>query len=173
MLHDSAMSPDKKARASKTPKKRAQDLPIKTRPAADDVYDIVYFVRTDGSQPGRNFVNALPASPRAKMKVCLVAVAEAPPTKFAGGGYWEAMHGDMSGWFEVRIDAGQPGGAGTLHHRLFCRLDNEAQGRDRPLLVAITGMSKPYRTTFTDDDYAEVRALGDEYFSCNPRSIAD
>ena len=32
------------------------------------------------------------------MAAVLIAVAGAPPKKFAGGGYWEAMHGDMTGW---------------------------------------------------------------------------
>jgi hypothetical protein len=36
---------------------------------------------------------------RAKFAAIVVAVATAPPFRFAGGGYWEAMHGDMTGWF--------------------------------------------------------------------------
>jgi hypothetical protein len=32
------------------------------------------------------------------MRAALVAVAAAPPKRFAGGGYWEAMKGDMTGW---------------------------------------------------------------------------
>jgi len=26
----------------------------------------------------------------------------APPPRFSGGGKWEAMHGDMAGYYEVR-----------------------------------------------------------------------
>lgn len=70
------------------------------------------------------------------------------------------MHGEMTGWFEVRIDTALAGGAGKIHHRLFCRLDYEAEGRERPLLVAITGMSKAHRTTFTASDYAGSRTGG-------------
>lgn len=45
----------------------------------------------------------------------LEAVAEAPPNAFAGGGYWEAMHDSITGYYEVRVD-----GRDRRHHRLFC-----------------------------------------------------
>lgn len=168
--HDQTMSPDKRSRRNaKT--KASKPVIVRTKPSADDAHDLAYFVREDGSSPAREFVNGLPSSPRVQMRACLTAVAGAPPKRFAGGGYWEAMHGEMTGWFEVRIDTALAGGAGTIHHRLFCRLDYEAEGRDRPLLVAITGMSKPFKTTFSDSDYEKVRAMGEEYFAKNPRSI--
>lgn len=168
--HDQAMSPDKRAR-QRAKQKAVAPPEVKTQPSSDDAHDVVYFTLADGTSPAREFVNGLPKTPRAQMRACLAAVAAAPPKRFAGGGYWEAMHGDMTGWFEVRIDTVLGGGAGTVHHRLFCRLDYEAEGRERPLLVAVTGMSKPFKTTFTDSDYAKVRAMGDEYFAINPRSI--
>jgi hypothetical protein len=96
----------------------------------------------------------------------LVAVAAAPPKRFAGGGYWEAMKGDMSGWFEVRVD-----GPNRHHYRLFCQLDYEAKNGPKPLLVVIAGLDKPFRTELSPADYAKVRALGAEYFARNPRSI--
>ena len=164
------MSPDKRAR-QRAQQKAVVPPEVKTQPSSDDAHDIVYFTLADGTSPARTFVNGLPKAVRARMRTYLIAVAAAPPKRFAGGGYWEAMHGEMSGWFEVRIDTALEGGAGTIHHRLFCRLDYEAEGRDRPLLVAITGMSKPFKTTFTASDYAKVRELGDEYFANNPRSV--
>ena len=36
---------------------------------------------------------------RADLAAILKAVADAPPMKFAGGGQWEAMHGDMAGFY--------------------------------------------------------------------------
>lgn len=161
------MSPDKRSRRSRTPRSR-DILPAQSRPSSDDPHRIVYFRRSDGSgsSPGREFLRGLPPKVRATMNACVIAVAKAPPKRFAGGGYWEAMHGEMTGWFEVRVD-----GPGRVHHRLFCRLDYEAEDSDQPLLVIITGMSKPFRTTFSDKDYAVVRALGGEYFAKNPRSI--
>ena len=101
------------------------------------------------------------------MRAVLVAVATAPPKKFSGGGYWEAMKGEMSGWFEVRAD-----GPKRHHYRLFCLLDYDAKGHDKPLLVVIDGRDKPFRTVLSDDDYAAVRALGEEYKARNPRSLA-
>jgi hypothetical protein len=52
------------------------------------------------------------------MQSILTHVAAAPPKRFSGGGYWEAMHGEMTGWFEVRVDGPQ-----RRHYRLFCLLD--------------------------------------------------
>ena len=101
------------------------------------------------------------------MRAVLVAVAAAPPKRYSGGGYWEAMKVDMTGWFEVRVD-----GPKRHHYRLFCRLDYEAEDATKPLLVVITGLDKPCRTELSDSDYAGVRQLGDEYLSRNPRSIA-
>jgi hypothetical protein len=98
------------------------------------------------------------------MNTVLIQVAAAPPKRFAGGGYWEAMHGTMTGWFEVRK-------TGRHHYRLFCRLDYEAAGQDKPLLVVIDGRDKPSGTTISPAEYDAIRALGDEYFSRNPRSL--
>jgi len=145
---------------------------VRTSPSPDDPHEIVYFRRhkSDDSAelcPARDFLGACPTGVRAKFRAVLVAVATAPPKRFAGGGYWEAMKGDMAGWFEVRVD-----GPRRHHYRLFCLLDYEAKGRDKPLLVVVTGLDKPFRTEFSAGDYAAVRALGDEYRNRNPRSIA-
>jgi hypothetical protein len=145
---------------------------IPSGPNRDDAHDIVYFRRhrdDDPSQaiPGREFLRACPPGVRAKFAAVLVAVAAAPPHRFAGGGYWEAMHGDMAGWFEVRVD-----GPKRRHYRLYCLIDLAAIGQSKPLLVVVTGLDKPFRTTLTDRDYAQVRELGDEYYARNPRSLA-
>jgi hypothetical protein len=91
-------------------------------------------------------------------------VVDAGPREILVAG--DAMKGDMSGWFEVRAD-----GPNRHHYRLFCRLDYEAMNRPKPLLVVIAGLDKPFRTELAPADYANVRALGAEYFGRNPRSI--
>lgn len=73
----------------------------------------------------------------------------------------------MSGWFEIRID-----GPKRHHYRLFCLLDYEAKGPERPLLVVVDGRDKPFRTTLGDADYEAVRSMGEEYLSRNPRSVS-
>lgn len=73
----------------------------------------------------------------------------------------------MTGWFELRVD-----GPNRHHYRLFCLLDYEAMRQPKPLLVIVTGLGKPFKTSFTGRDYAEVRMLGQEYLSRNPRSLA-
>lgn len=146
-------------------------MSVRTGPSPDDEHDIVYFRRhrvDDPAEmaPGRNFLRTCPPSVRAKFSAILIAVATAPPKRFSGGGYWEAMHGDMTGWFEVRVD-----GPRRHHYRLYCLLDYDAAERAKPMLVVITGLDKPFRTTLSEADYKDVRELGIEYRSRNPRSL--
>jgi hypothetical protein len=123
------------------------DVP-RLRAERDDAHDVVYFRRHVDDDPGqstpaRAFLASCPITVRAKFAAILVAVASAPPHRFAGGGYWEAMHADMAGWYEVRVDGPKPrGGRGRHHYRLYCLLD--------------------YRAT---------AALGAEYLARNPRSV--
>jgi hypothetical protein len=39
------------------------------------------------------------------------------------------------------------------------------------MLVVIAGLDKPFRSTLSEADYEDVRALGNEYRSRNPRSL--
>jgi len=110
-----------------------------------------------------------PTKVRARLLATLAAVAQAPPKRFAGGGQWEAMHGDMTGYFEARVTSTTPNG--KWHYRLFCLLDDDATGGASPLLTVIDGAAKPYRTTLSERRYAQVRELGDEYLGRNPRSL--
>jgi hypothetical protein len=103
----------------------------------------------------------------------LEAVRDAPPPQFSGGGYWEAMHGDMGGYYEIRLT-----GPGRRQYRLFCILDNadpgelRERGFDAPQIAAITGMVKDSGKKFSGRDYAKVRKLGNAYLAELPRPIA-
>lgn len=163
------MSPD---RGRKPKPKQARSTPstLHFRPSSDDPHKIVYFRRhkdddPDESIPGRDFLESCPTSVRATIRAVLVAVATSPPKRFSGGGYWEAMKGDMTGWFEVRVNGPQ-----RHHYRLFCRLDYDTAG-GKPLLVVIAGLDKPFRTELGAADYVAVRALGEEYLARQPRSV--
>lgn len=103
------------------------------------------------------------------MLAVLKAVAEAPPPAFSGGGYWEAMHDEMAGYYEIRVD-----GRDRRHYRLFCLLEREGEslGLGGPSIVIISGKDKAFRTTLSKRDYEQVRALGEEYRSRTPRSVA-
>lgn len=168
------MSPDDRARRRRTPLRRSTPAPqARTGPSSDDEHEIVFFQRhadddAERTAPGREALNSYPVKVRATMRAVLAEVAAAPPKRFAGGGFWEAMHGAMTGWFEVRVD-----GPKRHHYRLFCLLDYEATNPDRtkPLLVVVAGLDKPHRTMLSEADYASVRALGEEYRGRNPRSI--
>jgi hypothetical protein len=118
--------------------------------------------------PAKDFLLGCPEKVRAMMLAVVNAVADAPPPQFSGGGKWEAMHDEMAGYYEIRVD-----GAGRHHYRLFCLLERDGGkvGLGGPSLVLITGKDKPFRTVLTARDYAEVRRLGSEYLSRTPRSV--
>ena len=162
------MAPDRNPK--RTPKKKTLinkgETEKRTRPSSDDQHEIVFFQRhflddIKEATPGQDFLNDVcPLGIRTTIRAVLIAVAKAPPKRFAGGGYWEAMHGDMSGWYEVRVN-----GPKRRHYRLFCLLDYDHPNEPKPLLVVVTGMSKLFKTKFSDADYAKVRKLGSEYKS--------
>lgn len=78
----------------------------------------------------------------------------------------------MAGWFEVRVDGPKPkGGKGRHHYRLYCLLDYEAKDVEKPFLVIVAGLDKPFRTKLRQSDYAWIDRLGKEYRGRNPRSI--
>lgn len=79
---------------------------------------IHFFQRHTADDPARSvpaidFLDQLSTKVVADIRAVLDAVAEAPPPAFSGGGMWEAMHGEMAGFYEVRVT-----GAG-MNHRLF------------------------------------------------------
>ena len=111
-------------------------------------------------------LESCPVGVRADLAAILKAVADAPPMKFAGGGQWEAMHGDMAGPYEARTR-----GPRKRLYRLFCLLEREAPGLAGPSLVIVTGLDKPNASAFSQADYRRVRSLGDEYRGRTPRSI--
>ncbi len=119
--------------------------------------------------PARDFLLACPEKVRAMMLAVVKAVADSPPPMFSGGGKWEAMHGEMGGWYEVRVD-----GPNRHHYRLFCVLERNGRsvGLGGPAVVLICGKEKPFRTVLSAGDYAAVRALGAEYHTRTPRSVA-
>lgn len=87
----------------------------------------------------------------------LGAVAAAPPPSFSGGGKWEAMHDDMAGYFEVRVQGG------GMNHRLFCLLERDADDLGGSSIVCIDGFSKPPRTAAHPRDYRRVKRYGAEF----------
>ena len=134
---------------------------------------IVYYETRNGSVPALEFLDGCPGKIDAEFVAVLDAVAAAPPPQFSGGGKWEAMHGNMGGWHEIRLT-----GPSREQFRLFCVLENAAdeellkRGLAKPAIAVITGMRKPWRTKFSEADYRRVRGLGDEYKATYPRRIA-
>lgn len=120
--------------------------------------------------PAQEFLALIPEAVREHFDGILSALLARDPTRFRGGGYWEAMHGDMRGWFEVRC-----AGPRREQFRLFCLLENGspdalvALGLEGPTIAVITGLRKPHRTVFSATDYARVRREGDAYRSQVPR----
>lgn len=137
-------------------------------------WDIVYYKAADGKVPAIEFLDGCPVKVAANLLAVLDAVAEAPPPQYSGGGKWEAMHGSMGGFYEVRATGPQ-----REQFRLFCLLENAEshelarRGFDGPAIAVITGLRKPWRTTFDERDYRAVRALRDRHESNVPRTIAE
>jgi hypothetical protein len=134
----------------------------------DQEHEVVYFA---GETPRQlklpqDFLDACPKQVQAKFSQILLAVAQAPPNRFSGGGYWEAMRGDLKGIFEVRADFKKQ------HYRLFCLLDYEALGKDWPLLAVLAGMQKSRGTVFSELEYADILLCRILYLKTNPRLIA-
>jgi hypothetical protein len=136
-------------------------------------WDIAFYNPPNPAHAPLTFLDACPKVVRAKFVAVLDAVAAAPPPRFSGGGMWEAMHGDMGGYYEVRTS-----GPGREQFRLFCVLENpttpdelQRRGLRKPAVAVITGMRKPWKTAFSDRDYARVRDLGTAYLSEYPRKI--
>lgn len=121
----------------------------------------------DESVPAQAFLDDVPDRAAAKIVAVVQAVAAAPPPAFSGGGMWEAMHDDMAGIYEVRVDYN------GVHYRLFCVLEREGAvvGLTGASIVLIDGRSKKYRTTISAREYKQIRALVDEYLRRRPRSV--
>jgi hypothetical protein len=109
-------------------------------------WEIRYFRRQptddpDQRVPGLDFLDSCPMAVQADLLATLIAVRDAPPPSFAGGARWQAMHGQMKGYFEVRIM-----GPGKFLYRLFCMLerDPDISGLGAPSVVVIQGC--PSRT---------------------------
>ena len=113
--------------------------------APKDPWLIHFFQRhvddaADRAVPSIDFLDGLSIKVAAEIHAVLDAVAKAPPPSFSGGGKWEAMHGDMAGFFEVRVQGG------GKNHRLFCLLERDADDLGGSSIVCLGGLSKPLRT---------------------------
>src|SRR4051794_26222749 len=110
------------------------------------------------SVPTIEFLDALPVAAQAEVIAVLEAVAGAPPPAFSGGGKWEAMHGDMAGFYEVRVR-----GADRRNPRLFCVPERDAADLGGSSIVCSSGLSKPLREAAKPRDYRRAIALRDEF----------
>lgn len=134
-------------------------------------WDVKLFQRHPDDDPGEScpaeeFLNSIPDSVATDLIAIIDDVAAAPPPRFSGGGHWEAMHGEMAGFYEARTI-----GPGKRLYRLFCVLERSAPGIDGPAIILIAGMWKPVGTTFTSAEYARVRRLEEEYRRRAPRNV--
>jgi hypothetical protein len=112
---------------------------------------IHFFQRHKDDGPARptptiEFLDGLPDKVAAQIQAVLEAVAAAPPPSASGGGKWEAMHDEMAGIYEVRV---QGGGA---NHRV-----------GGPSIVCLGGLTKRVRSAANPRDYNRVRQYADEF----------
>jgi hypothetical protein len=131
-------------------------------PTVPEAWLIHFFQRHPEDDPGEttptiDFLDALPEKLAAECQAVLEAVASGPPPSFAGGGKWEAMHEDMAGLYEVRVQ-----GAGA-NHRLFCLLERHADDLGGPSIVCLGGLSKPVRSAARSGEYKRIKLYADEF----------
>lgn len=131
-------------------------------PKPSKPWRIHFFQRHEEDDPGRivpaiDFLDRLPVKVAAEIHAVLDAVADAPPPSFSGGGKWEAMHDEMAGYFEVRVQGG------GKNHRLFCVLERDAEDLGGSSIVCLAGLSKPPRTAAQPRDYRKVKQYGTEF----------
>ena len=156
--------------ARRNPNVAAMATQAKMSASPSDPWTVAYFVVPgDGPRPptvpAKDYLwQECPAGVAAFFSAVIAQVAAAPPPRFAGGGYWEAMHGDLTGFHEIRKKYR------GMNYRIFCRLDAQSLGTP-PLLTLLCGRTKPDRTVFSTADYREVLQLGQDYLSSNPRSV--
>ena len=127
-----------------------------------DPWLIHFFQRHPSDDPGESvpaldFFEELTGKIAAEIHAVLDAVAEAPPPSFAGGGKWEAMHSEMAGFYEVRVQ-----GDGR-NHRLFCLLIRDAADLGGSSIVCLGGLSKPRRRPAEARDYARIGTYRQEF----------
>lgn len=75
-------------------------------------WGVVYYRTADGRVPADEFLDRCPDKVEATILAVLEAVRRAPPPAFSGGGKWEALHGTMGGYYEIRVT-----GPGRRHGR--------------------------------------------------------
>lgn len=109
--------------------------------------------------PAAAFLDTLEDKVVAEFQAVLDAVAEAPPPSFSGGGKWEAMHDEMSGFYEVRVQGG------GKNHRLLCVLERHADDLGGPSIVVIDGLSKPRRSAASPKDYRRAVRMRAEFIA--------
>jgi hypothetical protein len=112
--------------------------------------------------PVIEFFDELSDTVVAQIQAVLDAVAGAPPPSFSGGGKWEAMKGDMAGFFEVRVTGNNKAGK-RMNHRLFCVLIRDDPTLGGSAIVCIGGLSKEPREAARPSDYKRIRQLRDEF----------
>jgi hypothetical protein len=132
--------------------------------AADppETWRIHFFRQESGNQgdervPAKDFLDSIPPKCAAEVQAVLEAVASAPPPAFSGGGKWEAMHGDMAGFYEVRVQSS------GYNHRLFCLLERDAPDLGGPSVVCLGGLSKRPRSAAKNRDYRSIRRYADDF----------
>ena len=112
---------------------------------------IIKLERLSHLDPGL-LLATLSTGERAKFAAIVSAVSSAPIGTFSGGGYWQALRGELSGLFEVRFQGKPP-----WLYRFFCHVEMESSE-----LYIFAGARKKKGETLSAKTYAEIRSVADE-----------
>lgn len=70
------------------------------RPAESAWLDCFFLNPATGQKPAKRFLDGLEDPVAAEIIAVVLAVRDAPPLAFSGGGKWEAMHGEAPAWWK-------------------------------------------------------------------------
>jgi hypothetical protein len=121
------------------------------------------FYEDESVAPAADYLESLPSNVRQRLldTIDAVLLGKNPPRAYLPN-RWHSMKDrgvDMGDYFEARDQHGD------TNHRLFCRFDSAAANTDlaSPVLVLLTGASKPVRTPMDDKEYRAAHAAWARY----------
>ena len=100
----------------------------------------------------KSLLQKMDVGERAKFSAIVTAVCNAPTGSFSGGGYWQALHGELRGLFEIRFQGKSP-----WLYRFFCAVNSR-----EACLYIFAGARKKKGEKLTTRTYAEVLSLAEE-----------
>lgn len=126
----------------------------------DESSRVSFLRRTDGTEPGWDFLMRVEPRVRDKLVVLLNAITKDQRLASKPSGYWKPMRAGLTGVWELRCV-----GPGRTHYRLFVLIDRVARGNEaEPHFVVLAGAKKANAKLLPESFYLEIEALTTDYW---------